>query len=259
VKFGTAILNTKGILDYVHSNVWGPAKTLSLRGRHYFVTFVDNFSKRVWVFTMKNKDDVLGVFLKWKTQVENQMGRKIKVLRTDNGGEYKSDPFLEVCKKFGIMRHFTIRKTPQHNGVAERINKTFVEKVRCMLSNAGLGRKFWAEVVTYAQHLINRLPSSAIGGKTLLEVWSGKPAIDYDSLHIFSSTAYYHVNESKLDPRAKKAFFMVFNTGVKRYRLWCLEVKKTIIRTGYCDIPSWDYPVSKGIMVILCACAASPP
>ena len=85
MKFGTTIHNTKGILDYVHSDVWGPAKTLSIRGTHYFVTFVDDFSRRVWVFTMKNENDVLEIFLKWKAQVENQTGRKIKVLRTDNG------------------------------------------------------------------------------------------------------------------------------------------------------------------------------
>ena len=170
MKFGTAIHNTKGILDYVHSDVWGPAKNQSLGGRYYFVTFVDDFSRKVWVFTMKNKDEVLGIFLKWKAQVENQTGRKIKVLRTDNCGEYKSDPFQEICQKCGIIRHFTVRKTPQQNGVSERMNRTLVKKVRCMLSNAGLGRKFWAEAVTYAQHLVNRLPSSAIGGKTPLEV-----------------------------------------------------------------------------------------
>ncbi|XP_068498155.1 uncharacterized mitochondrial protein AtMg00300-like [Phaseolus vulgaris] len=71
VKFGTAIHNTKGIMDYVHSDVWGLAKTPSIGGRHYFVTFVDDFSRRVWVFTMKHKDEVLGIFLKWKDQVEN--------------------------------------------------------------------------------------------------------------------------------------------------------------------------------------------
>ncbi|XP_071914022.1 uncharacterized mitochondrial protein AtMg00710-like [Coffea arabica] len=97
------------------------------------------------------------------------------------------------------------------------MNKTLVEKIRCMLSNAGLGRKFWAEAVTYAQHLVNHLPSSAIGGKTPLDVWFGKPATDYDSLCIFGSSAYYHVNESKLDSRAKKALFMGFNVGIKGY------------------------------------------
>jgi len=91
VKFGTAIHYTKDILDYVHSDVWGPAKTPSIGSRHYFVTFVDDISRRVCVFTMKHKDEVLGSFLKWKAQVENHKGRKIKVLRTDNVGKYKSD------------------------------------------------------------------------------------------------------------------------------------------------------------------------
>ncbi|KAG6388307.1 hypothetical protein SASPL_153509 [Salvia splendens] len=178
---------------------------------------------------LKSKNEVLAIFLKWKAQVENQMGKKIKVLRSDNGGEYKSDPFQDICRECGIVRHFTVRNTPQQNGVSERMNRTLVEKVRCMMSNAGLDRKFWAEAITYAQHIVNRLPCSAIDGKTPLEVWSGKPATDYDSLRIFGFIAYYHVIELKLDPRAKKALFMGFNAGVKGYRLWCLESKKTIV------------------------------
>ena len=228
VKFGTAIHDTKGILDYVHSDVWGPSKTASLGRKHYYVTFVDDFSRRVWVYVMKAKDEVLEIFLKWKKLVETQIGRKIKCLRTDNGGEYMSDPFMKACEDEGIVRHFTVRHTPQQNGVAERMNRTLLDKVRCMLSNAGLGKEFWAEAVTYAGHLINRLPSGAIGGKTPLEKWSGEPAKDYDSLHVFGSTAYYHVKESKLDPRAKKAIFVGITSGVKGYKLWCPDSKKII-------------------------------
>ena len=228
VKFGTAIHNTKGILDYVHSDVWGPSKSVSMGGKNYYVSFVDDFSRRVWVYTLKSKDEVLGVFLIWKKMVETQTGRKIKCLRTDNGGEYTSDPFMKVCQDEGIVRHFTVRHTPQQNGVAERMNRTLLEKVRCMLSNAGLGREFWAEAITYACHLINRLSSTAINGKTPLEVWYDKPAIDYNFLHVFGSIAYYHVKESKLDPRAKKAIFMGISSGVKGYRLWCSEKEKII-------------------------------
>nr|GEY72248.1 retrovirus-related Pol polyprotein from transposon TNT 1-94 [Tanacetum cinerariifolium] len=97
-----------------------------------------------------------------------------------------------------------------------------------MLSNAGLGKEFWAEVVTYAYHIVNRLPSIAIDGKTPFEKWYGKHATDYDSLHVFGSAAYDHVKESKLDPRAKKTLFIGITTGIKCYRLWCLETKKTI-------------------------------
>ena len=228
VKFGTTIHNTEGILDYIHTDVWGPTKTASLGGKHCFVTFVNDFSRRVWVYTMKSKDEVFETFIVWKKMVENQTGRKIKVLRSDNGTEYRNDQFSIFCKKEGISRHFTVRDTSQQNGVAERMNRTLLEKVRCMLSNAGLGKQFWAEAIMYASHLINRLPSAALNGKTPLEVWSGKTTNDYDTLRVFGSTAYYHVKESKLDPRAKKALFMGVTSGVKGYRLWCLSSKKII-------------------------------
>jgi len=70
------------------------------------------------------------------------MGRKIKVLYSDNGGEYTSDPFLHLCHDEGIKRHFTLRETPQQNGVAKKMNMTLLEKVRCMLSNAGISKSF---------------------------------------------------------------------------------------------------------------------
>ncbi|GJR29297.1 retrovirus-related pol polyprotein from transposon TNT 1-94 [Tanacetum coccineum] len=129
------------ILDYVHSDVWGPSKTRSLGGRHYYVTFFDDFSRRVWVYTLKTKDEVLGVFIKWKKMMETQTCRKIKHLRTDNVGEYKNDLFIKFCEDECIVRHFTVRHTPQQNRVVERMNRTLLEKVWCMLSNAGLESK----------------------------------------------------------------------------------------------------------------------
>ena len=84
-----------------------------------------------------------------------------------------------------------------------------------MLSNASISKSFWAELLAYACHLVNRLPSSAIGGKTPLDVWSGKVAQDYDS----GGLAYYHVKEDKLDPRAKKSVFVGFKKAVKGYKV----------------------------------------
>ena len=110
-----------------------------------------------------------------------------------------------------------VRHTPQQNNVTG-----------CMLSNAGLDKKFWAEAVSYASHLVNRLPSAAIGGKTPMEMWFGKHAQDYDSLRIFGCPAYYHVKDGKLDPRARKAIFMGFKDGVKGFKLCNLEDKKFV-------------------------------
>ncbi|KAH9752745.1 Integrase catalytic domain-containing protein [Citrus sinensis] len=118
--------------------------------------------------------------------------------------------------KFGTANHDTreiLEYVHSDNGVAERMNRTLLEKVRCMLSNAGLDKKFWAEAVSYTSHLVNQLPSAAIGGKTPMEMWSGKHAQDYDSLRIFGCPAYYHVKNGKLDPRARKAIFVGFKVS----------------------------------------------
>ena len=97
VKFGTANHDTREILEYVHNDVWEPTKTASIGGSHYFVSFVYDFSKCVWVYTMRVKDEILEIFLKWKKLVETQTDGKIKVLCYDNENEYTFDPFLQVC------------------------------------------------------------------------------------------------------------------------------------------------------------------
>ena len=115
---------------------------------------------------LKHKNEVLEKFKEWITLIENQTDKKIKRLRTDNWLEYCSRDFEDFCKSKGIARHKTVTYTPQHNGLAERMNKTLIEKVRCMLLNASLSKGFWAEAVTTVAYLINRSPSSALGFKT---------------------------------------------------------------------------------------------
>ena len=93
-----------------------------------------------------------------------------------------------------------------------------------MISNAGLGKEFWAEAVNTATLLVNRSPCTAIECKTPEEVWSSKP-VDYSNLKVFGCPAYAHVNEGKLEPRAKKCIFLGYGSGVKGYRLWCSDPK----------------------------------
>ena len=100
------------------------------------MSFIDDYSRRCWVYTMRHKGEVLELFVKWKKNLERSTGRKIKVLHSGNGEEYRSDPFLKLCRNESIERHFTVRETPQQNGLAESMNRTLLEKVRFMLSNA---------------------------------------------------------------------------------------------------------------------------
>jgi len=167
---------TEGILDYVHTDVWGPTKIASTGDNHYFVSFIDDYSRRCWVYTIKHKEKVLELFVEWKKNIEKNTWRKIKVCRSDNRGEYTSDHFLQLYRDEGIERHFTVRETLEQNWMAERMNMTLLEKVSCILSNASISKSFWAEALTYACHVVNRLLSSAIGGKAPLEAWSRKVA-----------------------------------------------------------------------------------
>ena len=108
---------------------------------------------------------MFATFKLWKAEIENQTGRKIKCLRSDNGIEYTDSKFTELCEHHGIKRHFTIRKTPQQNGVAERMNRTIAKRAQCLRLNASLEKKFWAEAVNMACYLINRSPRAVLDGK----------------------------------------------------------------------------------------------
>ena len=150
ITFGTTIHRTQGTLDYIHSDVWGPSRVPSKGGANYFVTFIDDFSRKVWVYMLKQKIKVFKVFKQWKALVENKTGKKIKRLRTDNGMEFSSFEFDEFCRDEGIARHRIVHHTPQKNGVAERMNRTLLERALCMLLNAGLSKDFWVEAVSTA-------------------------------------------------------------------------------------------------------------
>lgn len=248
-KFPKAIHRTKGTLDYIHSDCWGPSRVESLGGYRYFVSFIDDFSRMTWVVMMKHKSEAFKSFMQWKALVENQTGKKIKRLRTDNGLEFCLSDFDEFCKNEGIARHHTVRNTPQQNGVAERMNQTLLERARCMLSNAALPRRFWAEAVSTSCFLINRGPHTGINLKTPYEVWSGKSA-DYSNLRAFGCTVYYHVSEGKLEPRAKKGVFVGYGEGVKGYRIWSPSENRVILsRNVVFDENSMFNPTVKSIVV----------
>ena len=113
---------SKGILDLIHSEVSGLMSVASVQGVSYYVTFIDEFSKKTWIFFMKTKDEVSSRFQEFRAQVENQTRKKSKVLRSDNGGEYTSNDFKDFCKEARIKRELIVSYNPQQNGVAKRKN-----------------------------------------------------------------------------------------------------------------------------------------
>nr|GEU54557.1 Gag-Pol polyprotein [Tanacetum cinerariifolium] len=141
LKFKTSNSKSVYVLELVHSDVW-QAPVLSLVGAKYFVSFIDDYSRRCWVYPIKKKYDVFKVFKVYKAWVKLDSGKKIKCLRTDNESEYTGDEFDTFCRQEGIKRQFTTAYTPQHNGVAERMNRTLLEIARAMLETTSLGKSF---------------------------------------------------------------------------------------------------------------------
>jgi transposase InsO family protein len=148
----------KGILELIHSDVCGPFSSPSLRGFRYYVIFIDDHSRKTWIFFMKNKDEVLSRFVEFKALVENQTSKKIKALRSDNGGEYISNAFRDLCAKEGIKRELTTPHNPQQNGVVERKNRNIVGVAKAMLHDQGLPMFLWAEACNTTVFLQNRSP-----------------------------------------------------------------------------------------------------
>jgi len=188
----------------------------------YFISFIDDYSRRTWIYFLRSKSEVFSWFKEFKAFAENQTSTKIKCLRTDNRGEFCLIEFDKFYKEQGIERHKTTSYTPQQNGVVERMNRTLMDKARSMLSGASLEQKFWAESIATACYLVNRSPTSALVGKIPMEVWSGKkPSIRH--LRVFGCEAYAHVpreKRSKLENKAIKCIFIGYDVSVKGYKLW---------------------------------------
>lgn len=110
----------RSILELVHTYVCGPMQTKSLGGASYFLIFTDDCSRYTWVYLLRNKSEVFECFKEFKVMVEKQTAHNIKILRSDQGGEYTSDNFVKYCKDNGVIKQYTVPHSPEQNGVVER-------------------------------------------------------------------------------------------------------------------------------------------
>jgi transposase InsO family protein len=114
----------------------------SLGRASYFVTFIDDATRKVWAYPTQTKDRIFTIFKDWLAIVENQTDRKLKCLQSDNGGEYKSDEFVQFCRERGIRHEFMAPYSLEQNGVAERMNRTIQERIVSILHHSGLSEGF---------------------------------------------------------------------------------------------------------------------
>ena len=154
-------------LELVHIDLCGPIKPSSFGKNNYFLLFIDDFSRKTWIYFVKEKSEVFGMFKRFKALVEKESGYYIKALRSDRGGEFTSNEFKKFCAENGIRRPMTVPFTPQQNGFVERKNRTIFNMARSMLKSKKIPKEFWAQVVECAIYLSNCSPTRTCGTKLL--------------------------------------------------------------------------------------------
>jgi hypothetical protein len=230
VRFPYGVTRENGFLELVHSDVFGSVIVPSLGGSLYYVSFIDYFSKKTWIYFLRNKSKVFERFKEFKSLLENLGEKRIKVLRTNNGGELLGKEFGQFCKKCVITCQNTTPYTPQKNGVAERMNRMLMDKEKRILSGAGLTQEFWAKVVETTRYLVNMSTLLVLVEMNPKEVWSGKnPSVEH--LKVFGCDDFVHAPKEKrrkLDKKAVKCIFIGYKEGMKGYKIWDLASRRIV-------------------------------
>ena len=165
-------------LDLIHSDICDLKLVQTRDGNKYFITFVDDNTKYCYVYLLKSKDEVIEKFVLYKNEVEDQLNKKIKVLRSDRGGEYES-PFVDFCAQHGIIHETIAPYLPKSNGVSERKNRSLKEMMNAILISSDLPQNMWGETVLSTNFLLNKVPKKK-AEKTPYELWKGiNPSYKY--------------------------------------------------------------------------------
>lgn len=193
----------------------------SIEGNIYFVIFIDDFSQKLWVYLIKKKSDVLEVFTKFKSMVERQNDRKIKTLRTDDGGEYVLKDFYALCEKERILHEMVPLYTLKQNGTVERNNRTIMDMAKSILRGKHLPNELWSEVVSTTIYILNICSTKKLEGITLEEYWSGVK-LSLNHLKVFGFIAHRHVLDqlrTKLHDKSSQMVMMGYNL-IGEYKLF---------------------------------------
>ena len=165
-------------LELIHSNICDLKFIQTRGGKKYFLTLIDDCIRYSYVYLLRSKDEALEMFQHFKNEVENQLDRKIKVIRRDRGGEYEA-PFGDFCSQHDIIHQTTTPYSPQQNGVVERKNKTLKEMMNALLLSYGLPQNLWGGAILSPNYILNQIPQNKTN-KSPYELWKGRrPSYKY--------------------------------------------------------------------------------
>ncbi|GJP51517.1 hypothetical protein CLOM_g10683, partial [Closterium sp. NIES-68] len=231
--FNSATGPAKTPLALVHMDVVGPTRAPSLSGNRYFLTIVDDHTRAVWVYPLNSKGEVAAAVLKeWMPRAQRECGHKVKVIRSDNGGEFIGADFEGELKRKGIQHQLTVPYNPQQNGVAERFNRTLQEGARTLLGRAGLPDPFWVSALRQVALVKNRVLAT-VGDKEWIPYtkWYGSaPAVNM--LRAFGCMVVFHVpkeKRGKLEASGRWGVHLGIAKDHKGWLLWDLTTQKLTV------------------------------
>ncbi|GJS64740.1 putative ribonuclease H-like domain-containing protein [Tanacetum coccineum] len=181
-----------------------------------------------WVFFLATKDETSRILKTFITGIENQINHKVKIIRCDNGTEFKNNDMNQFCGMKGIKREFSVARTPQQNGVAERKNRTLIEAARTMLADSLLPTTFWAEAVNTACYVQNRVLVTKPHNKTPYELLHGRPpSISFMRPFGCPVTILNTLDPlGKFDGKADEGFLVGYSINSKAFRVFNTRTRK---------------------------------
>ncbi|GJR07124.1 zinc finger, CCHC-type containing protein [Tanacetum coccineum] len=215
-------------LFMLHMDLFGPTFVSSLMHKKYCLVVTDDYSRFSWVFFLRTKDETSEILKNFIKEIENLVDKKVKIIRSDNGTEFKNHVMDEFCREKGIKREYSVARTPQQNGVAERKNRTLIEAARTMLADSKLPTTFWAEAVSTACYVQNRVLVVKPHNKTPYELFRGiKPAIGFMKPFGCHVTILNTLDKlGKFDGKSDEGFFVGYSLSSKAFRVYNIRTRK---------------------------------
>ncbi|GKC11231.1 putative ribonuclease H-like domain-containing protein [Tanacetum coccineum] len=215
-------------LQMLHIDLFGPTFVRSINHKIYCLVVTDDYSRFSWVFFLATKDETSGILKTFITGIENQINHKVKIIRCDNGTEFKNNDMNQFCGMKGIKREFSIARTPQQNGVVERKNRTLIEAARTMLADSLLPTTFWAKAVNTACYVQNRVLVTKPHNKTPYELLLGRPpSISFMRPFGCLVTILNTLDPlGKFDGKADEGFLVGYSINSKAFRVFNTRTRK---------------------------------
>ncbi|GKA35763.1 putative ribonuclease H-like domain-containing protein [Tanacetum coccineum] len=215
-------------LFMLHMDLFGPTFVSSLMYKKYFLVVTDDYSRFTWVFFLTTKDETSEILQNFIKEIENLVDKKVKIIRSDNGTEFKNKVLDDFCIEKGIKREYSIVRTPQQNCVAERRNRTLIEAAKTMLADSKLPTTFWAEAVSTACYVQNRVLVVKPHNKTPYELFRGfKPALSFMRPFGCHVTILNTLDSlGKFDGKSDEGFFVGYSLSSKAFRVYNTRTRR---------------------------------